>query len=151
MQSSLSIVILLLSSLVATSSAALVDRCGDCWCGTDGTCPTDESGIYDEFDTATLDLMETFVMTNSPDFLLLQSADGGDCYPFADTLGAQSYSESTTPQCTFTEELDTSVCALKYEMNITECSGRSYEIMTYDTEELATADGAVVTHTGGKF
>jgi hypothetical protein len=40
---------------VPWTQAALQERCGDCFCapGTNGTCPTDESGIVDTLDAAT--------------------------------------------------------------------------------------------------
>jgi hypothetical protein len=138
--------------LASQVNGALQARCGDCWCapGEGGTCPTDESGIVDSFDTSTQCVLSTFVLTNKPSFLELQSTDGQACYPFTESLGVLTNSPQTElPACVVPTATNTSVCAFKYNPDNTTCSGRQYEVLTYDSEEEATADSAVVTHTGG--
>jgi hypothetical protein len=143
----------LLLSLVLANAQLLTDRCGDCWCiftGELDTCPTtDTDGIADTFNDADFDLYGTFQLTNSPDFLKLQDPNGDPCYPFKDTLGPlDRYPESLLPQCVLPPA--GGVCAYKYEQE-QQCSGRNYEIITYDSREASIADGAAVTHNGGKI
>lgn len=126
-------------------------RCGDCWCAPvdGGSCPTDESGIVDSFDTSTQCVLSTFELTNSPSFLELQSSDGQACYPFTETLGVVDNSPQTElPACVVPTATNSSVCAFKYNPDETTCASRQYEVLTYDSEEEAVADSAVVTHTG---
>lgn len=141
-------------SLVLTAQAALKARCGDCWCapGTGGTCPTDETGIVDGFDLTVESVLSTFVLTNSPSFLELQAADGSPCYPFINSVGPlDNIPQTQLPACEAPTSTDTSVCAFKYNPDDTTCANREYEVLTYDSEDAAVADGAAVTHTGGKF
>jgi hypothetical protein len=150
------LVLLLAASAVLTiiDGQDLQDRCGDCWCiaGTDGTCPTDTTGISDPI-PENYEAYLTFVLSNpDADFLTLQTADGiSPCYPFADTLGApiDGYPLSNEPQCNIPISTDTTVCAYVYDPASTSCEGRSYEIMTYSDEAEAAASGAVVIHQGG--
>jgi hypothetical protein len=143
--------VLLLSLGVAQSE--LMDRCGDCWCIYDGesdACPTDTTGIVDSFDNSNV-ILGTFQLTNDPDFLKLQTADGLNCYPFADSVGAiDRYPKSNDPQCAKPASTDETVCAYLYDSEVTTCSGRSYQVLTYDSEAAAVEAGAVVTHQGGE-
>lgn len=154
-QSSLTLLVALVA-LTITEGQDLKGRCGDCWCiaGTDGTCPTNTTGITDSF-TEEDGVYLTFVLSN-PDaaFLKLQTADGvSPCYPFADTLGApiDGYPLSSEPQCAFPVSTDTSVCAYVYDPSATSCEGRSYEIATYSDEAEAEAAGAIILHQGGMW
>lgn len=147
---------------------SLKPRCGDCWCitygeeldtgsGSNESCP-DATGISDTFPER-LAVYDTFELIN-PDapYLQLRTSEGGECYPFADTLGeVEGYAKSILPQCAipglFTNQTsslplsETMVCAYKFEQGV-ECSGRKYEILNYDSAQTAENDGAVVTHTG---
>lgn len=139
--------------LLASSPAlaALKDRCGDCWCVPvdEGSCPTDESGIVDSFDTSSQCVLSTFELTDRPSFLELQSSDGQACYPYTESLGVLPNSPQTElPPCVVPVSTNSSVCAYKYNPSNTTCAGRQYQVLTYDSEEEATADSAVVTHTG---
>lgn len=129
----------------------LTARCGDCWCapGDGNTCPADETGI-DSFDADTYCVLPSFTLTNSPSFLELKSSDGSDCYPFTDSLGSLNNAPQTQlPACVVPSSTATSVCAYKYNPADTTCKGREYEVVTYDSEADAVADGASVTHSGG--
>jgi hypothetical protein len=141
--------VLLLS--LSMTSAQLMNRCGDCWSiftGELDSCPTDTEGIADTFDDS-FDVYGTFQLTSSPDFLKLQDPNGDPCYPFKETLGPlDRYPESNLPQCVVPPA--EGVCAYKYEEQQS-CSGRNYEIITYDSREASIADGAAVTHNGGKI
>lgn len=136
---------------LALASAQLTNRCGDCWSiftGELDTCPTDTDGIADTFDDY-FDLYGTFQLTSSPDFLKLQDPNGDPCSPFRETLGPlDRYPESNRPQCV--KPPAEGVCAYKYEEQQL-CSGRNYQIITYDSREASIADGAAVTHNGGKI
>jgi hypothetical protein len=144
------------AALITGSNGELIDRCGDCWCvadGGNGDCPTDETGIVDSLvPTSDYLVMNTFRLTNTPEFLKLQTSDGNaDCYPFTDSLGVKAnYPESNFPQCVIPESTDETVCAYKYNADDTVCTGREYEPITYDSEATAVTDEAVVTHKGGK-
>eukprot|EP00934_Nitzschia_sp_Nitz4_P000779 Nitzschia sp. Nitz4//scaffold172_size47551//4330//5428//NITZ4_007137-RA/size47551-augustus-gene-0.37-mRNA-1//1//CDS//3329538738//779//frame0 len=131
------------------SGVELPARCGDCWCinGSE-ECPGDVAGIVNYFDDATLEVMSEATLTNNPDFLTLQTADGQSCYPFADLMVAATYAESQFPQCALNAGVDGSVCGYLYDSEDTDCLGRSYEIHTYESEAAALAAGAVVTHSG---
>jgi hypothetical protein len=139
------------------TQAALTERCGDCFCvpGSNETCPTDETGIVDSLDIATNCVLDSFQLTNDPDFLKLISSDGsgGDCYPFADSVGVLDRARQTElPPCVIPSADATgesAVCAYKYNAADTTCVGREYQVLTYVSAEEATADGAFVTHTGG--
>jgi hypothetical protein len=115
-----------------------------------GECPTDQTGILDTFPPDPYQLYESFQLTNSDaPYLTLQSADGGDCYPFADTLAPMDgYPGSSLPQCVLPENTaNSTVCAFLYEPD-TECQNRKYQVLTYDSPEAAELAGAVVTHVG---
>ncbi len=135
------------------NNKTLKPRCGDCWCISHGEfneCP-DGSGISDTFPSS-FSIYDTFELIN-PDapYLQLRTAEGQECYPFADTLGElNGYPKSSLPQCAIPEQSLTTVCAYKFE-NEVDCSGRKYEVLTYDSAEAAQGDGAVVTHRGGTF
>ena len=143
----------LLLLLVSLASAELQPRCGDCWCiNGDDACPTDTTGIADVFPAEDFQVFSTFTLTN-PDapYLKLQAADGGECYPFADTLGPiNDYPKSNLPPCVIPTSTDSTVCAYLYEEG-NECQGRNYQIITYDSSAEAEAAGAVVTHSGGAY
>ena len=145
--------------LLTLTQAALMDRCGDCFCAPDGnttTCP-DETGIVDSLDKSTHCVLESFRLANNifPDFLFLQStADGGgsECYPFAASIGTiESAPQTALPACVIPPDLSetAAVCAYKYNDAETTCTGREYEVLNYDSTEAAIADGAYVTHAGG--
>jgi hypothetical protein len=148
---------LLALAALPAAHGQLMDRCGDCWCapGEGGTCPADETGIVDDFDNDLVCVLSTFVMTNSPDFLELQSASGEDCYPFTESTGVLNNAPQTQlPPCVVpsgSSATATSACAYRYNPADTTCKGREYEVMTYDSEAAAVTDGATVTHSGGKF
>lgn len=143
------------------TNVLLMPRCGDCFCVPEGgvevgTCPhTDTTGIVDSLDPTEYCYLDTFVLTNpESDVLQLQTADGdADCYPFTTSMGVLNRAPQTQlPPCVVpTPTTDTQVCAYKFateDEDIT-CVGRDYQVLTYDTQEEAVADGAVVTHTGG--
>lgn len=140
--------------LVAPSFAAEfqnIPRCGDCWCITDAsdgnTCPTDTTGISDTF-SQTDEMYSTFEITNDPVFLKLQSASGGACYPFAETMGSiDDYPESNAEQCVFPEEEDEMVCAYVYDPSAT-CEGRKYKIQNFPSTNDAMMSNAAPLHQG---
>ena len=142
---------------VAPSSAAEfknIPRCGDCWCITDAsdgnTCPTDTVGISDTF-SETDELYSTFNLANDPDFLKLQSASGGPCYPFAEKMGSiPNYPESSEEQCVFPDEDDEMVCAYVYDPSAT-CEGRTYRIQNFPSTNDAMMSNAAILHKGGKM
>jgi hypothetical protein len=145
--------LVVLLSLVGVAQSELTNQCGDCWCIYDGesdACPTDTTGIVDSFDDSNV-ILATFELTNNPDFLKLQTADGQDCYPFADSVGPiDRYPKSNDPQCAMPVSTDETVCAYLYGLEET-CSGRSYQVLTYDSAAAAVEAGAVVTHKEGAF
>jgi hypothetical protein len=127
-------------------------RCGDCWCITDAsdgnTCPTDTVGISDTF-SQNDELYSTFQLANDPDFLKLQSANGGSCYPFAETMGPiDNYPESNAEQCVFPDEDDGMVCAYVYEPSATSCEGRKYRIQNFPSTNDAMMSNAAILHEG---
>ena len=132
---------------------SLPARCGSCWCiyeGESATCPSPPDGIVDSFDDNAMKFYSTFQLTNSPDFLKLQTSTGQPCYPFANTVGPLSrYPNSNLPQCAEPVSTNETVCAYLYENN-TSCSGRKYQIVTYASATAAQAAGAIVTHKGGE-
>lgn len=151
--------VVLLPLLLSVSPASAGDfsnnpRCGDCWCITDGgTCPTDTVGITDTF-SETDQLYSTFELANDPDFLKLQSASGGDCFPFADTFGAEAplanYPESGAEQCVSPEGDDETVCGYVYDSSSTTCEGRKYRIQNFPSTNDAMMSNAAILHQGGK-
>ena len=137
-----------------TVLATLQPRCGDCWCIYDGElseCPTEQSGIADTFPASQFQIYESFQLTNpEAPYLRLLTADGEECYPFADTLGPlENYPKSNLPQCAYPESTNETVCAFLFEAGGTECQSRKYQLVTYDTAAQAEAEGAVVTHQQG--
>lgn len=140
---------------IAVIGVSLADtlkpRCGDCWCipyGEFNECPN-STGISDTFPES-FSVYDTFELVNAnASYLQLRTPEGNECYPFADTLGElNGYPKSSLPQCAIPEQTFDTVCAYKFENGV-ECSGRKYEILTYDSAQAAQEDGAVVTHTGG--
>jgi hypothetical protein len=146
--------LIVLVLLAASAADELKPRCGDdCWCifyGEANECP-DGTGISDTFPES-FSVYDTFQLMN-PDasYLHLWTSDGEECYPFANTLGPlNGYPKSNLPQCAIPPQTFDTVCAYKFEDG-TDCSGRNYEILTYDSEQLAQDDGAIVTHSGGMY
>ena len=141
--------------LSAKASGDLKPRCGDCWCiyyNETNQCPANETGIADTFPASQFQVFSTFNLTN-PDaqYLTLQTTDGQECYPFADTLGKlSSYPKSSLPKCAVPTSTSETVCAYLYEAG-TQCQGRNYQILNYDSAAAAEAAGAVVTHKGGEL
>lgn len=154
--SKLSLLLSLTPLTVSPSSAAEftnIPRCGDCWCITDpsdgNTCPTDTTGITDTFST-TDELYATFVLTNDPGFLKLQSASGGPCYPFAASMGPiANYPESNAEQCVYPEETDETVCGYVYDNSSPTCEGRKYRIQNFESTNDAMMSNASLLHLGG--
>ena len=152
---------LLLPLLVSVSPALAAEftnknRCGDCWCITDpangNTCPTDTVGIADSFSTTDL-LYSTFELANDPEFLKLQSASGGPCFPFADAFNNEAlanYPQSDADQCVFPEGGEETVCAYVYDGSSTTCEGRKYRIQNFPGTEEAMGSNAAILHQGGK-
>lgn len=149
------VLVLVLTTVTLCCGEFQKPRCGDCWCiwyGEEDTCP-DSTGISDTFPEsyAVYDTLE--LMNPTASYLQLRTADGEECYPFANTLGqVEGYAKSTLPQCAIpgvndTSTPDAAVCAYKFEQGV-ECSGRNYEILNYESTQAAEEDGAVVTHTG---
>lgn len=148
------ILTLLLVVSSTTTDAELQPRCGDCWCiynGESDQCPTDQTGIADIFPAETFQIYQTFNLVNADaSYLKLQTADGEECYPFADTLGPlANYPKSNLPLCAMPESTNETVCAFLYEEGMA-CQGRNYQVLTYDSAAEAEATGAVVTHQGGE-
>lgn len=150
------VLVLVLTTVTLCCGEFQKPRCGDCWCiwyGEEDTCP-DSTGISDTFPEsyAVYDTLE--LMNPTASYLQLRTADGEECYPFANTLvQVEGYAKSTLPQCAIpgvndTSTPDAAVCAYKFEQGV-ECSGRNYEILNYESTQAAEEDGAVVTHTGG--
>jgi hypothetical protein len=131
-------------------------RCGNCWCipndatsSNTGTCPSYPNGIYQSFDASISSAFKTFTTTSAP----LLNPTG--CYPFFDSIGAQSYPESQTAQCVIPQQTPGAVCAYQYtsppshaSATNTSCYNRVYELQTYATASAATANGSVVVHNG---
>jgi len=150
---------LLLPLLVSVSPVSGAEftgnpRCGDCWCITDpadgNTCPTNTVGITDSFSTTDL-LYSTFELANDPDFLKLQSASGGTCFPFSDTFGGvalSNYPESDAEQCVSPDEGEETVCAYVYDAESTTCEGRKYRIQNFPSTEDAMMSNAAILHEG---
>jgi len=142
-------------SIYPSSAAEFVGtpRCGDCWCITDtddgtGSCPTNTTGITDSF-SPTDELYATFQLTNEPDFLKLQSASGGSCFPFKDSMDTiPSYTEAESDQCVTPDDDDSMVCGYVYDSSSTTCEGRNYEIQTFPTAGDATIASAAIVHQG---
>jgi hypothetical protein len=134
---------------------SLTLRCGDCWCISDGTCPTDTTGITEfSIEDQRDPLYLKFDLDNPrEDFLMLSSSDGtSECYPFADAVGPQDYPESQAVQCSKPTASGTDiVCGYLYDTSSSECVQRSYNIYTFETAEEATSSGAEVVHQGGMF
>jgi hypothetical protein len=151
----LSFLILLLVLVDAIAANELKPRCGDdCWCiyyGEANECP-EGTGISNEFPES-FSVYATWNLTNSEaPYLHLRADDGSECFPFRNTLGNNlpNYPKSNLPQCVIPMQTYDSVCAYKFEDG-TDCSGRNYEILTYDSSQSAQEDGAIVTHSGGKY
>lgn len=145
----------ILAQETTTDGGSLKPRCGDCWCIFDEenleVCPEDQDGITDTFPAQDFQIYQTFNLTN-PDapYLSLQDADGGECWPFADTLDAiEGYPKSSLPQCVLPEAAmsEEAVCAFLFEPG-SECQSRNYQVLTYESTSAAEAAGAVVTHMG---
>lgn len=131
----------------------LKPRCGDCWCiyyGEFNECPNG-TGISDTFPES-YSIYKSFELMNpEAPYLSLRTPEGEECSPFAYTLGPlNGYPQSYYPQCTIPQQTFDTVCAYKFE-NGTQCLGRKYEILTYDSAQAAQDDGAIVTHRGGTF
>lgn len=145
------LMVLLLVAVATAEELVLRPRCGDCWCITYGEaneCP-DGTGISDTFPES-FAIYDTFELLNADaPYLYLRTLEGEDCYPFANTLGTlNGYPRSSLPQCAIPPQTFDTVCAYKFENDV-ECSGRGYEVLTYDSASAAEADGAIVTHSGG--
>ena len=146
-------------SISPASAAAFLNnpRCGDCWCITDGgngnTCPSDTVGITDNF-SETDTLYSTFELLNDPDFLKLQSASGGPCFPFAETFSnapIANYPESDAEECVSPDDDDDMVCAYVYESTSPSCEGRKYRIQNFPSTNDAMMSNAAILHQGGKM
>lgn len=137
------------TSSVSAAEFLGTPRCGDCWCITeDDTCPTDTTGISDTF-TATDELYATFELTKDPAFLKLQDANGADCYPFKDSVGAvDRYDESNKEQCVVPDKSDGAVCAYVYDSSSTTCEGRKYSIQNFASGNDAMGSNAHIVHEG---
>ena len=152
----LAILLPLILSVSSTSAADFVNnpRCGDCWCTTDGdTCPTNTAGITDNF-SDTDKLYSTFELANDPDFLKLQSASGGPCYPFAenfDNVALSNYEESGAEQCVSPAGDEDMVCAYVYDKSSPTCDGRKYTIQNFPSTNDAMASNGAILHQGRKF
>jgi len=147
----ISLLALSLSVSVASAAEFLgTPRCGDCWCiNGDETCPTDTVGIIDSFSEADA-IFSTFELTNSPPFLNLKDAAGGDCYPFKDNMGViEAIPESSLAQCVRPEETEDTVCAYVYDSSSTTCDGRKYTIQNFASDNDAMAANAHIVHKGG--
>lgn len=144
---------ILFLGIAQAALSQLKPRCGDCWCIFDGEsdeCPSNQTGIADTFPAAEYQIYETFTLTNpAASYLQLRTADRGECYPFADTLGPlEGYPKSNLPMCAIPESTSDTVCAYLYEEE-TGCANRNYQVLTYDSAAEAEAAGAAVTHMGG--
>jgi len=151
--SPLAILLPLVLYVSPTSAADFVNqsRCGDCWCSNGGdTCPTDTAGITDNF-SGTDKLYSTFELTNDPDFLKLQSASGGPCYPFADVfdnVALVNYEESGAEQCVSPPFVEETVCAYVYDKSSPTCDGRKYAIRNFPSTNDAMASNGAILHQG---
>jgi len=147
---------ILLPLVLYVSSASAADfvnnpRCGDCWCSNGGdTCPTTTVGITDNF-SETDKLYSTFELTNDPDFLKLQSASGGPCYPFAenfDNVALSNYEASGAEQCVSPSGDEDTVCAYVYDKSSPTCNGRKYTIQNFPSKNDAMASNGAILHQG---
>jgi hypothetical protein len=106
----------------------------------DSDCRESQPGLSDSFPDYVSSLYASFVATNS---IPLQAEDGGDCYPFADTLQGlltpKAYNESSLPQCQKPISTD-GYCAFVFEdananfSDYSQCEGRRYAMKTFETE-----------------
>ncbi|KAI2506999.1 hypothetical protein MHU86_7384 [Fragilaria crotonensis] len=131
----------------------LEPNCGDCFCIPDPDCLAPQPGLSDSFPDYVSSLYASFVATNS---IPLQTDDGGDCYPFADSLQglipSTAYNETSLPQCQKPTSTD-GYCAFVFEdsnanfSNYSQCEGRRYAMKTFETED-AVPSTASITHKG---
>ena len=119
----------------------------------DPDCLAPQLGLSDSFPDYVSSLYASFVATNS---IPLQTEDGGDCYPFADSLQGQltstAYNETKLPQCRMPNSTD-GYCAFVFEdantnfYNYSQCEGRRYALKNFETED-AVPSTASITHKG---
>jgi hypothetical protein len=119
----------------------------------DPDCLAPQPGLADSFPEYVSSLYASFIATNS---IPLEAEDGGDCYPFADSLKgilpATAYNESALPQCPKPNSTD-GYCAFVFEddnanfSNYSQCVGRRYTMTTFETED-AVPSTASITHQG---
>lgn len=115
-------------------------------------CPEFVEGFADSYNQEIHESYALFNLLSDP--IILQSATGNrNCYPFADTVDPQEdYPLSNNPPCVIPESGAEAVCAFKFPTEVqssTECCGRDYELVTYDSIQDMEADGAMLTHSGG--
>jgi hypothetical protein len=84
----------------------------------------------------------------------LEAQGGGECSPFFDIAAddfPDTFPEGKAPQCVMVPEQTGNVCAYKYpaEGDGGSCRGRDYEMISYESEEAAEADGAHLIHRNG--
>jgi len=152
------LVIITITVVRAQEEGGYVGLCGDCWCTLQGdeTCP-ELNNQYTYYPNPDWRVLETFNLV-SP-VITLEAADGSkECSPFRDLLGddqmPESFDEGQFPQCVKNPLQTGNFCGYKFpapeeEGETPACSGRDYEMMSYETLEELEADGAQLIHSGG--
>lgn len=139
-----------LSPTTTSGFQQLKPNCGDCFCIPDPECLPPQAGLSDSFPDYVSTLYASFVPANS---ILLESEDGRDCYPFADTLQnilpATAYNESSLPQCVKPSSTD-GYCAYVFEddnanfSDTSQCVGRRYTMTTFETEDAVPSTASII-------
>jgi len=150
--------ILVAAFTTVKAERTFIPKCGDCWCayGEGNTCPEFREGLndFDSIDPKVPDAYLSFKLVSEP--FTAKSQDGGECFPFKDaTEPLDVYPESYLPQCVLpTPNTDEAVCAFKFKTAVAKdatpesCADREYEAITYESEESAEDDCAIITHKG---
>jgi hypothetical protein len=156
----------LFALLTKASARQLQDQsltavCGDCWCvpqggTTSGTCPTDTTGIWPSFPDSYPTLLSTFTESSATPISLQASDGSSNCFPFANSIGQLNYDASKFPACVLSTASGSTtstdpVCAYKFAAaasDTSNCPNRQYELTTYDGADAASADGAMMIHSG---
>eukprot|EP00521_Asterionellopsis_glacialis_P007684 CAMPEP_0195288104 /NCGR_PEP_ID=MMETSP0707-20130614/4903_1 /TAXON_ID=33640 /ORGANISM="Asterionellopsis glacialis, Strain CCMP134" /LENGTH=372 /DNA_ID=CAMNT_0040347929 /DNA_START=75 /DNA_END=1193 /DNA_ORIENTATION=- len=154
------LVVVGLSFTTVASERTFIPQCDGCWCtaGEGNSCPEFVEGIDDwvSVRAGVSEVYASFKLVGES--FVAKSENGGDCYPYKQSgiEPKDEYPESSLPQCKLpTPDTDETVCAFKFKTPVPQgttkpqsCTGREYEVITYESAAMAEEECAVVTHKG---